>query len=81
MEVLLMKRVAINGLGRIGRLVLRRYMEVSPSDIEIVALNKPSPPRKWHTSSSTTPSTAKLVSVWKPEKTASFSTGKKYPLR
>jgi len=46
MEVLLMKRVAINGLGRIGRLVLRRYMEVRPSDIEIVALNKPSPPQE-----------------------------------
>lgn len=29
-----MKRVAINGLGRIGRLVLRRYLEVKPDDIE-----------------------------------------------
>lgn len=37
-----MKRVAINGLGRIGRLVLRRYIETKPDDIEIVALNKPS---------------------------------------
>lgn len=44
MEVLLMKRIAINGLGRIGRLVLRRYMAVKPKDVEIVALNKPSPP-------------------------------------
>ena len=37
-----MKRVAINGIGRIGRLVLRRYLEVKPDDIEIVAINKPS---------------------------------------
>jgi glyceraldehyde-3-phosphate dehydrogenase type I len=34
-----MKRVAINGLGRIGRMVLRHYMEVRPKDIEIVAAN------------------------------------------
>ncbi|MDI9370075.1 MAG: type I glyceraldehyde-3-phosphate dehydrogenase [Synergistaceae bacterium] len=34
-----MKRVAINGLGRIGRLALRCYMENKPSDVEIVALN------------------------------------------
>ncbi|NLK18581.1 MAG: type I glyceraldehyde-3-phosphate dehydrogenase [Synergistaceae bacterium] len=41
-----MKRVAINGLGRIGRLVLRRYLEVRPDDIEIVAVNKPSTPEE-----------------------------------
>lgn len=41
-----MKRVAINGLGRIGRLVLRRCMEVRPEDVEIVALNKPSSPQE-----------------------------------
>ncbi len=34
-----MKRVAINGLGRIGRMVLRHYMEARPKDIEIVAAN------------------------------------------
>ena len=34
-----MKRVAINGLGRIGRMVLRHYMEVRPAEIELVAAN------------------------------------------
>ncbi len=39
-----MKRVAINGLGRIGRLVLRHYVSESPSDVEIVAANDLVPP-------------------------------------
>ena len=39
-----MKRVAINGLGRIGRMVLRHYMEMRPKDIELVAANDPVPP-------------------------------------
>lgn len=34
-----MKRVAINGLGRIGRLVLREYLAAQCEDIEIVAVN------------------------------------------
>lgn len=34
-----MKRVAINGLGRIGRLVLREYLASHYDDIEIVAVN------------------------------------------
>jgi glyceraldehyde-3-phosphate dehydrogenase type I len=34
-----MKRVAINGLGRIGRMVLRHYMETRPKDVELVAAN------------------------------------------
>jgi glyceraldehyde 3-phosphate dehydrogenase/glyceraldehyde-3-phosphate dehydrogenase (NAD(P)) len=34
-----MKRVAINGLGRIGRMVLRHYMDMRPKDVEIVAAN------------------------------------------
>ena len=34
-----MKRVAINGLGRIGRLVLREYLNSHYDDIEIVAVN------------------------------------------
>lgn len=34
-----MKRVAINGLGRIGRLVLREYLKGGYDDIEIVAAN------------------------------------------
>jgi glyceraldehyde-3-phosphate dehydrogenase type I len=34
-----MKRVAINGLGRIGRMVLRHYMDDRPKDVEIVAAN------------------------------------------
>ena len=34
-----MKRVAINGLGRIGRLVLREYLAAQYDDIEIVAVN------------------------------------------
>ena len=33
------KKVAINGLGRIGRLVLREYMFDQPSSFEIVAVN------------------------------------------
>lgn len=34
-----MKRVAINGLGRIGRMVLRHYMEARPEEIELVTAN------------------------------------------
>jgi glyceraldehyde-3-phosphate dehydrogenase type I len=34
-----MRRVAINGLGRIGRMVLRLYMDTKPKDIEIVTAN------------------------------------------
>lgn len=34
-----MKRIAINGLGRIGRLVLRHYMEMQPEGVELVAAN------------------------------------------
>jgi glyceraldehyde-3-phosphate dehydrogenase type I len=34
-----MKRLAINGLGRIGRMVLRHYMGARPKDIELVAAN------------------------------------------
>ena len=29
-----MKKIAINGLGRIGRLVLRCYMEAKPEDFD-----------------------------------------------
>jgi glyceraldehyde-3-phosphate dehydrogenase type I len=39
-----MKRVAINGLGRIGRMVLRHYMERRPKDVELVAANDLVPP-------------------------------------
>jgi glyceraldehyde-3-phosphate dehydrogenase type I len=34
-----MKRIAINGLGRIGRMVLRHYMEVRPKEVELIAAN------------------------------------------
>ncbi len=34
-----MTRIAINGLGRIGRLVLRHYLETAPEGVEIVAAN------------------------------------------
>jgi glyceraldehyde-3-phosphate dehydrogenase type I len=34
-----MKKVAINGLGRIGRMVVRHYLETQPKDIELVAAN------------------------------------------
>ena len=34
-----MKRVAINGVGRIGRLILRHYMTEAPQNVEIVAIN------------------------------------------
>jgi glyceraldehyde-3-phosphate dehydrogenase type I len=34
-----MKRIAINGLGRIGRMVLRHYMDVRPKEVELVAAN------------------------------------------
>lgn len=34
-----MKRIAINGLGRIGRLILRHYIKQNPADLEIVAAN------------------------------------------
>lgn len=36
-----MKRVGINGFGRIGRMVLRAYLEGNHSDVEIVAVNNP----------------------------------------
>ena len=38
-----MKRIAINGLGRIGRLILRCYMASRPSDVEIAAVNGRTP--------------------------------------
>ncbi len=34
-----MKKIAINGLGRIGRLVLRNYIDMKPDSFEIVAAN------------------------------------------
>ncbi len=37
-----MIKIAINGLGRIGRLVLRAYLEQRPNNIELVAINSPS---------------------------------------
>ncbi len=39
-----MKRIAINGLGRIGRLVLRHYMASEPGEFEIVGANDLVPP-------------------------------------
>jgi glyceraldehyde-3-phosphate dehydrogenase type I len=33
------KRLAINGLGRIGRMVLRHYMDARPKEVELVAAN------------------------------------------
>jgi glyceraldehyde 3-phosphate dehydrogenase (phosphorylating) len=38
-----MKKVAINGLGRIGRLVLRHYLTSSSQSIDIVAVNDVTP--------------------------------------
>jgi glyceraldehyde-3-phosphate dehydrogenase type I len=38
-----MKKVGINGLGRIGRLVLRQFMSDSSNDIDIVAANDLTP--------------------------------------
>ncbi len=38
-----MKRIAINGLGRIGRLVLRQYVLQPPGHIAVVAANSPAP--------------------------------------
>jgi len=39
-----MKKVAINGLGRIGRMALRHYMDMRPKDVELVAANDLVPP-------------------------------------
>ncbi len=36
-------KVAINGLGRIGRMVLRHYLDVQPQGVEIVAANDLAP--------------------------------------
>jgi glyceraldehyde 3-phosphate dehydrogenase len=36
-------RIAINGLGRIGRCILRASVELARSDVEIVAVNGPAP--------------------------------------
>ncbi|CVK34096.1 type I glyceraldehyde-3-phosphate dehydrogenase [Methanoculleus bourgensis] len=38
-----MKKIAINGFGRIGRKVLYNYLTDTPENIEIVAVNDPSP--------------------------------------
>lgn len=38
-----MTKIAINGLGRIGRLILRRYLDGSYRDLQIVAVNDPMP--------------------------------------
>jgi glyceraldehyde-3-phosphate dehydrogenase type I len=42
-EMIKMKRVSINGLGRIGRLVLRHYFSISSKNIDIVAVNDITP--------------------------------------
>jgi hypothetical protein len=39
-----MKKVAINGLGRIGRLVLRHYLSKPPENLQVVAANDLTPP-------------------------------------
>jgi glyceraldehyde-3-phosphate dehydrogenase type I len=38
-----MKKVAINGFGRIGRMILSNYLTDPPDNIEIVAVNDPKP--------------------------------------
>jgi len=38
-----MKNIAINGLGRVGRLILRRYLDGDYKNFRIVALNDPMP--------------------------------------
>ena len=38
-----MKTIAINGLGRIGRLALRLYVERPPKNVALVAANSPAP--------------------------------------
>ncbi|HEX9113438.1 MAG TPA: type I glyceraldehyde-3-phosphate dehydrogenase [Nitrospirota bacterium] len=38
-----MKRIAVNGLGRIGRLVLRQYLSNKPEHVTLVAVNSPAP--------------------------------------
>jgi glyceraldehyde 3-phosphate dehydrogenase/glyceraldehyde-3-phosphate dehydrogenase (NAD(P)) len=38
-----MKKIAINGLGRIGRLVLRQYLSNTPEQVTLVAANSPAP--------------------------------------
>jgi glyceraldehyde 3-phosphate dehydrogenase/glyceraldehyde-3-phosphate dehydrogenase (NAD(P)) len=38
-----MKKIAINGLGRIGRLVLRQYVSNTPEHVTLVAANSPAP--------------------------------------
>ena len=44
-------KVAINGFGRIGRLILRAIIEFGRKDIEVVALNDLGPSRPTPTSS------------------------------
>ncbi len=38
-----MKKIAINGLGRIGRLALRQYLSNTPEHVILVAANSPAP--------------------------------------
>ncbi len=38
-----MKKIAINGLGRIGRLALRQYLSNTPEHVTLVAANSPAP--------------------------------------
>ena len=38
-----MKAIAINGLGRIGRLLLRMYVENPPEQTVLIAANSPAP--------------------------------------
>lgn len=40
-----MTRVAINGFGRIGRLVARAILERPQSELEVVAVNDPAEPK------------------------------------
>lgn len=43
-----MKKIAINGLGRVGRLILRRYLDNTHKSLQLVAVNDPMPTDNLH---------------------------------
>lgn len=59
----IMKKIGINGFGRIGRLVLRRVLETK-SEVEIVAINDLTSPKGWPTCLSMTPAIITLTEQW-----------------
>jgi glyceraldehyde-3-phosphate dehydrogenase/erythrose-4-phosphate dehydrogenase len=59
-----MKRMAINGLGRIGRMVLRHYVDARSNEVELVAANDLVPTDNLALSTTVVQGSMAKVRVW-----------------